>query len=521
MKYLFRPISFAALLAGSLGVAASAQQVVVKTKSGSATFAGILTASDADTLTIKTSVGLMKMNRSSVTCEGAACPDLPQSNATVKVHGSDTVGSVLFPLIVKGFAQAQQADLSREMDLGEARTMFYLNEQAGAGDPFFNVEVQAAKSSTGFRSLLDETADIAMSSRPAKATEVEAFALQGRGDLLDVAQEYVVAVDSIVTVVSPGNPIENLTVDQMARIFSGRVRNWKEVGGIDMPVTVYTRQEESGTRGVFTDAILAPFGVEMSSSAVTVKGSKQMSQRVTADPGAIGYLGFASLGTAKSVDLIASCGIKMTPSAFSAKTEEYPLERRLRLFTDNRPLDPVAQELLDFAVSPKADALVQEAGFIDLGITLRQKGEGHVNINFQDYVDEPEALPYMTNLLTTLGTAQRLSATFRFESSSSRLDNKAQRDIARVIEFLNAPENKEREVIFAGYTDSEGGFAQNGSLSSNRAATVLSEVLNHPLAKGLDRSRFKTAGFSELAPVACNDSPEGQRRNRRVELWLN
>ena len=288
-----------------------------------------------------------------------------------------------------------------------------------------------------------------------------------------------------------------------------------------MPVTVYTRDEDAGTRDVFEEVIMAPHNAAFAPNAITVSGNQRMSERVTADPGAIGYVSIANLGTAKQVNLITTCGIQVSGTEFAAKTEEYPVERRLSLFSEQGPLNPVAQDLLEYAASPKADPLVQQAGFVDLGVTLRQIGDGTANFNFQEYADVPSSYPYMTNLINTLARAERLSTTFRFETGSASLDSKAKRDIGRVIAFLSKPENIDRKVIFAGYTDSIGGFTRNGELSNERAAAALAEVLQHPLAKGLNRSRFKAVGFSELSPVACNDTADGQRRNRRVELWLN
>ncbi len=527
MNIRFRSVSFAALLALSFGMGATAQEITITALNGSATFTGTLISSDAETLTIKTGVGPMTLSHSNVRCDGAGCPVVQTSpseqtsSAVVVVHGSDTVGKTLFPLLLKGYAQEKQANVSQEMNIGDAHKRFYLNEQFGAGEPLLNVDFKASNAPVSFRQVPRETTKVETPLPPEDANTLDPNIDQVLDVPQDLPQEYVVAVDSILTVVSPGNPVHGLTAEQKAGLFSGRIKNWNEVGGIDLPVTVYTRDEKAGTRGVFEKVILDPINATFSPNAIMVKSNRQMSERVTADPGAIGYVSIASLGMAKSVNLITSCGINVGGTEFAAKTEEYPIDRRLRLFTDNGPLNPDVEDLLEYAVSSKADALVQQAGFVDLGVTLRQTGDGTANFNFQEYADVPSSYPYMTNLINTLARAERLSTTFRFETGSASLDSKAKRDISRVIAFLNKPENVDRKVIFAGYTDSVGGFTRNGELSNERAAAALAEVLQHPLAKGLKRSRFKAVGFSELSPVACNDTEEGQRRNRRVELWLN
>ncbi len=498
---------------------AFAQQVTLRTVDGQSSMQGVLLPGEADVFVIETAVGIMRISKSDVECLGAACPVIVRQPADVIVHGSDTIGDKLFPLLVQGYAEALNATVTNTEDLGDTRTELQVYDAGGFGNRVLTVEVQAAGSSTGLRSLIDGTADIGMSSRPVTPEEIAAIAQQGRGDLLDLSQEYIVAVDSILAIVSPNNPVSDLTVGQMSDIFSGRVRNWADVGGPDLPITVYTRDAESGTRGVFTSQILAPAGVDMSATAVVVGGNEQMAQQVVADIGGIGYVGFASLGDAKSVNLIASCGIKMVATEFAAKTEEYPLERRLRLFTDNNP-KPRTQNLLDFSISPSADILVREAGFIDLGVSVRENYQTTMDLNAQEFIDEPAALSYLSEMVSTLSNAERLSTTFRFEIGSAVLDNKAQRDIVRVVEYLKRPENAAREVVFVGYSDDVGAFELNGALSSSRADTTLRAVLSHPDARQMDRTRFRAAGFGELAPVACNDDEDGRRRNRRVELWL-
>ncbi|MEO0914414.1 MAG: phosphate ABC transporter substrate-binding/OmpA family protein [Pseudomonadota bacterium] len=348
------------------------------------------------------------------------------------------------------------------------------------------------------------------------------IAEQGRGDLLSLEQEHVIAVDSILIIVSPGNPVDALTMDQAGRIFSGEITNWAEVGGPDTPISVYTRSEASGTRGVFTGQVLRPIEAEMAADAVVVGGNREMADKVVADAGGIGYVGFASLRDAKPLDLVAQCGIKMKATTFGAKTEEYPLERRLRLFVDNRPLPDMAGELIAFAESSAADGLVRKAGFIDLGVEVASAGLDRDRLMEAALASEDAvALRLLRTMMLELGEAERLSTTFRFNPGSVELDNKAQRDVSRVIEFLARPEHAGRELVFVGFTDADGSFQANAALSEGRAAVAMEAVRNHPDFAKLSGFRMRALGFGELAPVGCNETFDGRKRNRRVELWLN
>lgn len=469
---------------------------------------------------IKTAVGPMSVERSKVLCEGASCPKTEIANADIVVRGSDTVGEELFPLLVEGYAHQLRAAVSDRKQVGPDTSHLVVRDDRGHGDQLMVVEVQAAGSSTGFAALLDGSADIGMSSRPPKSREFRDFESKGLGNLEDIDHEYIVAVDSILMVVSPDNPISELSAEQASQLFSGRIRNWSELGGKDLPVNVYTRPETSGTRAVFEGAILSS-GSEITKDAKVISSNAELSEAVINDPGGIGYVGFADQRQAKAVNITLSCGIATKATPFAAKTEEYVLQRRLRLYVDNQEYPTHMKELLDFAISHDADGLIQQAGFIDLSVMADPDGlDTEALLKSTLTSNETISTNALRNMIDALGGATRLSTTFRFASGSTRLDNKAQRDIARMIEFLALPENADKEVMVVGFTDSDGAFSSNEQLSRTRAQTVLDMIRRHPDRAAIAERRFSVMGFGELAPVGCNDDFQGRNRNRRVEIWL-
>ncbi|WP_208347818.1 substrate-binding domain-containing protein [Pseudaestuariivita rosea] len=498
-----------------------ADRVLLEAPDGTVRFEGELIALNDTEYVLQTGAGSIRISRNKVNCTGAGCPTIEKPQADLVIRGSDTVGEELMPLLIEGYANQLDGSIGRSTKVGADTTSLEVTNMFSSREPVLVTEVQAAGSSTGLRALIENQADIAMSSRPARPSEVEAVAQQGRGNILNISQEYVIAVDSILTVISPDNFVNELSVQQVAEIFSGRIRNWSEVGGPNMPVTVYTRPATSGTRGVFEEKILEPVNFVMSPNAVVLGSNEEIAEAVTRDRGGIGYVGFASKRGTKPVDLIASCGLRMKATDFSAKTEEYLLERRLRLFVDNGPRTEHERGLLDFAISSQADALIQKAGFIDLGIKV-SSDPLDTNMLMQSALEsnETQSLEALRRMLNDLNGAQRLSTTFRFETGSARLDNKSLRDVKRVVDYLSQPQMQNREVIVAGYTDDFGKFDANARLSESRAFVALQTLLNHPDAGELRNMRVRSVGYSELAPVACNDTTDGQRRNRRVEIWI-
>ena len=482
---------------------------------------GELIEYDDENYILQTQVGLLTVQRSLVDCEGASCPKSSARTADLVVRGSDTVGEELFPLLVEGYANTLQATVAERLNVAADTTQLVVREDFGRGDELMLVEVQSAGSSTGLRALIEENTDIAMSSRPARASEIRDIEGQGRGDISSLDQEYVIAVDSILVVVSPDNPVEDLTIDQVAGLFSGSIANWSEVGGPDLPVTVVTRPEASGTRAVFEGQIFASPDQSMSSDATTLSSNEEVSEFVAAEPGAIGYIGFAAVRDTKPVGLILNCGIRTKATEFAAKTEEYPLERRLRLYVDNDERSPDLQDFLDFTISADADGLIEKAGFINLGVKVDTEAlDGAAMTEAALETQDVAIVRATSDLLTELEGAARLSTTFRFASGSSRLDNKAERDIVRVIDYLANNARPDNEIIVVGFTDADGNFSANERLSRSRAGVVLDAIRSHPNAGRLSDLQIRATGYGELSPVGCNDTFQGRQRNRRVEVWL-
>jgi phosphate transport system substrate-binding protein len=125
----------------------------------------------------------------------------------------------------------------------------------------------------------------------------------------------------------------------------------------------------------------------------------------------------------------------------------------------------------------------------------------------------------MRQLIADMNGARRLSITFRFRTGSVELDTKARADIDRLAELLRSPDLRGKEVLLLGYADSVGPYPANSVLSIRRATQVRDTLL--AVAKGtVNPSLVVQKGYSELAPVACNDLLEGRNLNRRVEVWV-
>ncbi len=511
---------FAATILATLSTAAHAEPITLKAPNGSLNLVGDLTGFVDGVYTIETNLGPFRVRSNLVTCEGTDCPVTTVADVDFRIAGSDTVGAELMPLLVKGYVETIGAAV-RKTDGAEDR-QFELAALAedGRGDTVFRAMLEERGSSTGFRALIKGEADIAMSSRAVRANEVEEALSAGLGDLQNFTQEHSIGVDGLLVVVNHENPVEALAEAQVAALLSGQITNWADVGGPNQPVTVYTRDADSGTYGTIEDHFLAPRGMLLSPNAQVMPGNQAIADAVLADPGAIGYVAFANQQDTKPLSLISECGVVSTPDAFSAKTGEYPLQRNLYLYTADGEIPGHARGLVRFATSPEADPYVRKSGFLDFSVSHRSLDPLTDIVREQiEQTVSPSEQNLMREMLLDMIAHERLSTTFRFRTGSSELDNASQRDLRRLQTYLNdLPDGA--EIVFAGFTDSDGSFGANRTLAEQRAAEVRNALIDLAGDSVLANKNVLLKGYGELSPVGCNDDIPGQRLNRRVEIWV-
>ena len=445
-------------------------------------------------------------------CVGSA----PAGAERVAVHGSNTIGAQLMPALVRAYA-LERLDASdvevRDTGVPEEIELIATDGTPGRG-PLLEAEVHSHGSGTAFESLKGGAAVIGMSSRPIEEQERDELRVAGLGDLTVHGSEHVLALDGLVVIVNRANPLAALDLGTIARIFAGEITEWSQIGTGNGPIAVHARDDKSGTYDTFKSLVLKPNKRSLRSDAKRYESNEVLEAAVAGDPNAIGFTGFAYVKNSKPLSLQGSCGLVYAPTPYLVKTEEYPLARRLYLYTAGSPSSPTARELLDFAASDDAQTVVQDAGFIDQYVALLPfDGQGQ---RIAAALTQPDADPVaVRELVERLRLAERASVTFRFRFASDELDNKALADLDRLQRFLaSAPEADGRKVMLLGFADSIGDAGRNKELGYQRARRV-AEALR---MRGVIPD--EVIGIGEPGPVACNDSDIGRAVNRRVEVWL-
>ncbi len=242
------------------------------------------------------------------------------------IKGSDTLGAKMVPQIAEAFKVTH---------------------------PAATFEIAAEGSTTGIAAIVDGTADIGMSSRLARPTEVSGATAKG------VKMHAIeVSYDGLAVVVNVANPLANLSKRQVEQIFTGDVTDWAAVGGPAGAISVYTRNTSSGTYSDFKE--LAMRRKDYAKSSQKMAGNEQIAAEVAANPSGIGYVGLAYT-QAPGVKVLTID--RVGPDKASIQAKRYPYARPNFFYTNGEPTG-LAKTFIDYVLGPEGQAMVEKTGFV-------------------------------------------------------------------------------------------------------------------------------------------------------------
>ncbi len=234
-------------------------------------------------------------------------------------------------------------------------------------NPDLLIAVTGGGSGTGIASLINGTVDIANVSRQMEASEIAAAEANGI-----VPMEFVVAIDALAIIVHPSNPVSQLTLEQLSDIFTGRITNWQEVGGIDAPIVLLSRETNSGTHVYFLEEVVRRGDPEATDifapHTLLMPSSVGITSEVRRNPKAIGYdgLGYVDPEHEKIIAVAADANSPyILPTVETGMDRSYPIARPLFMYTAGEP-SPVVAEYLNWIQGPQGQQIVAELGFVPL-----------------------------------------------------------------------------------------------------------------------------------------------------------
>jgi len=268
------------------------------------------------------------MKRTFVALAALAVPFLAAAQQAVTVKGSDTMVIL---------AQRWAEDYMKK-------------------NPKQKVQVTGGGSGTGIAALINGTTDIADASRTIKPEEIAQ--VKAKFNAEPVAT--VVAKDGVAIYVNEANPVQQLTQDQIKAIYMGDVTNWKEVGGSDARIILYSRENSSGTYVFVKEHVLK--NGDFAASAQTLPGTAAVVHAIASEKWGIGYGGAAYAKGVKELKVVGADAQPWLPNAANVKSGKYPLSRPLHMYTRGAPAGD-AKKFVDFCLSKEGQEIVTAVGY--------------------------------------------------------------------------------------------------------------------------------------------------------------
>lgn len=229
-------------------------------------------------------------------------------------------------------------------------------EKFGAANPTIQVQVTGGGSGTGISSLINGTTDICNSSRPMKDQEKEQIKQKFGADPVEIP----VAKDALSVYVNEGSKIESLTLEQLYGIYTGKVMNWKEVGGPDAKIILYGRENSSGTYEYFKEHVLKK--EDFAPETQTLSGTAAVVNAVSKDPNGIGYGGAAFGKGIREIKVAGADGNPVAPTKENVYSGTYPLARNLFIYLRQPPTGHIKQ-YIDWILGPEGQTIVNNVGY--------------------------------------------------------------------------------------------------------------------------------------------------------------
>ena len=268
----------------------------------------------------------LSMNKTILLLSAALLATGASAAEKLVIKGSDTLGAKLVPMLAEDY------------------------KTRNAGVTF---EIAAEGSTTGIAAITDGTAQIGMSSRRAKPTEISAATAKGVS-----MKPTIVAFDGIGVIVNAGNPLTALTKRQVEQIFAGDITDWSQVGAPAGKISIYTRNTASGTYSDFKD--LAMKKRDYAASSQKMAGNEQIAAEVAKNPNGIGYVGLAYL-TDPGIKTVSIDGT--LPAEATVLAGKYPYSRPTFYYTNGEPTGEAAK-FVEFTLSDEGQKIVRKVGFV-------------------------------------------------------------------------------------------------------------------------------------------------------------
>ncbi|MGB1235337.1 MAG: phosphate ABC transporter substrate-binding/OmpA family protein [Planktomarina sp.] len=483
--------------------AAAADPVRLTLSDGSFSVSGNLVAFDGDTYQVETRFGVLSMASETTTCDGEGCPTEAGLVPVVNISGATSLGEVLMPALIEEFARIRKYEI-------EATT-----EETGVISIRFRTQ-NTQKDVAVFRLTLSSTAQGVADMLFGKSHFVMARRSLTPGETLAISSRYdrgndnavrttVMGWEALRLFTTPGNPIEQITVKDLISMTESAPAFWpaSQEDGDPVPVVL---------RGDFDSVSALRQQLGFTSATPSLHTFSDLA------PGVL-RISPNNLAGQQEVELIATCN--QIASEHDLDQSAQPLKAPLYLVAAPVKLPPVARDFWGFLLTAAAQEKIAQVGYTSRTPTeTTMSGPDGPLIHAILNTDDEMRATDLREAVRGLYGHGRLSLTFRFLDGTRFLDEGSQSNLGFLASLLKDGRFSGRDIIFAGFSDSQGSAEGNLQISLDRAQALRGTIRTLMGDDAPPKEAFRAVGFGEGLPLACNDTEWGQHQNRRVEIWV-
>lgn len=336
------------------------------------------------------------------------------------------------------------------------------------------------------------------------------LAHEAGGEEPEDLEEHVVALDAVVPLLHPDNPLPYISRRTLADLLAGRIDDWSALGRGPRPVRRVAPGPELAISRFVRERL--PGLARMAPGTLYVRDPDDLMDELFADPGTLAYGSLLAAGGAH-VPAIVECGIVHPPESYRIRAEDWPLTQRIDAYLRADAVDAWEDVFLLFLLSARGEAAM--ADFRLEPLTIRPATAEEQRAWVSAVLNTPQQVPEVRRAFLDLArSARRLTVVFRFETGSAELDERARDDVGRLALWLESEGIDPARLVLAGYADPRGGYQSNLALARTRAESVAAALADVGIGVG------EVVAFGEEITVACDTDPWGLHLDRRVEAWL-
>ena len=488
---------------------------------GSISFEGTLLELTETDYMIATSTGDLTIRRELVGCEGAACPATAEVTVQdrLTIFGPSDVGVSIISAVARHYSAAKGLNVTVS-DAGDNSSDLFIGNASGV--EVARISAKGTSALTAVRAVAEGNASFALVRERVTPEMLAAFTGRQANGLDNQVVERTIGLDALSFVAHPSNPIDSISIDAIRGIMTGQIREWNALGGPDGTINIHSLSMDSELMVLANQRLFGPRTQGESAGHIYHETTEELNAALLSDPAGFGVIFRSLQGELTPLELASSCNIHYGSSDFSVQTQEYPFAIGWYLYAaKDASQSDFGRNLVSFLQTDEGQESLSSLGLLSQGLRSQaMKDQGSrvltgVLTNQFGHAGNQVVAEY----LGEVAESKRLSTSLRFTSGSSAPDGKAREDIDRISALIRQPRFANYVVKLVGFSDSVGKFGKNILLSQSRAQEIKSLLLKDNPGWLTDES-VQIMGAGPIAPVHCNDTDEGRRLNRRVEVWL-